>query len=117
MLVQQRGGRRVVPHPSHEITEAGAGLRSQGVAGVTQVVQMKARHADRGRCRLPPNQLVEVAAPKRNTRRAGKHESSGRRINEGIQVGSNGRTDGLRKGHRAGPATASAVARASDPLG
>jgi hypothetical protein len=63
VLVEQGGPWCIVAHPGHQVTQAGTGLRGQGVAGVPEVMKVQARHTDRRCRRLPTDQGVEVAPP------------------------------------------------------
>jgi len=71
-------------HPGHEVPQAGSRPRGQGIAGVTQVVEVQLGRSDAGD-RLPPiDKLVEVPPPDR--RAAGRGEDKGIGLIEHIRI-------------------------------
>src|ERR1035437_2459527 len=65
VLVDQRCARAVMAHSCHQITETGAGLRRQCVAGVPQIVKMQSWESQRLARLAPPSASAEGGSPER----------------------------------------------------
>ena len=65
MLVDQRCTRAVMAHSCHQVTEAGAGLCRQCVAGVSQIVKMQSWKSERLARLAPLGAGAEVGSSER----------------------------------------------------
>lgn len=77
VLVDQRSPGGAVAHPGHEVSEAGAGTRSQRVPGVPQVVEVEPGQSEPGDGGGPVAGPLEIGAAQYATVGAGKDQRVG----------------------------------------
>ena len=57
-VVDHRGAWTVMAHPGHEISQAAACRRCEGISGMPQVVKVQIRYTNRGDILLPIRQVT-----------------------------------------------------------
>jgi hypothetical protein len=75
-----------VAHAGHQVLDARATGRREGVAGMAEVVEVHSFGADRADRVWPAGQFAEIAAPQRGAAQAAEDQRAGLRADELGQV-------------------------------